>query len=337
VLSQAPGQQPVLFRTGETSGNPLMKILYHHRTQASDGQYVHISELTHALAQLGHEVVMVGPGEDKSRRKDAGNGDGRGLRDRLPAWLYELLELGYSLVALAKLWRAYRRHRPDGLYERYNLLCPAGVWLRKLTGLPMALEVNAPLYEERSDHGDLALKRLARWSERVAWQGADLCLPVTGVLAQQVRDAGVLASKIHVIPNGVGEPFLDGSATPNVIIQRFGLQGALILGFTGFVRPWHGMDRVLDLLASGRLPVIATDVGDVKHMLAPKFAEDCVAPKADAGAYAAMLRRMVENKMARTAVGSANQTYARAHFGIDRMLETYDRLFQARITGRATA
>tara|TARA_R110002096_G_scaffold32807_3_gene95276 strand:+ start:2446 stop:3606 length:1161 start_codon:yes stop_codon:yes gene_type:complete len=234
-----------------------MKILYHHRTQAADGQYVHISELTHALELLGHEIIMVGPGGGEKRRMDAGTDDAPGLRDRLPGWLYELLEFGYNALAFAKLWRAYRRHRPDVLYERYNLYCLAGVWLTRLTGLPMALEVNAPLFEERSTHGTLALKSLAKWTEDSAWRAADVCLPVTDVLADYVRAAGVAERHIVVIPNGAGEAFLDGSADGASVRQRHGLDDRLVLGFTGFVRPWHGIDKVIDLLAGDRLPADA--------------------------------------------------------------------------------
>ncbi len=231
-----------------------MKILYHHRTQAADGQYVHITELTHALESLGHEIVMVGPGGNDKRQMDAGTDSGPGLRDRLPAWLYELLEFGYSGLAFLKLWRACRVHKPDVLYERYNIYCLSGVWLKRLTGLPMALEINAPLFEERSTHGTLALKGLARWTERTAWRAADICLPVTNVLADYVRAAGVPEQRIHIIPNGAGDAFLDGSADGAAVRVRYGLEGRLVLGFTGFVRAWHGIDKVIDLLAGDRLP-----------------------------------------------------------------------------------
>jgi glycosyltransferase involved in cell wall biosynthesis len=231
-----------------------MKILYHHRTQAADGQYVHISELTHALESLGHEIIMVGPGGGEKRKMDAGTDSGPGQRDRLPSWLYELLEFGYSGLAFLKLWKAYRTHKPDVLYERYNIFCLSGVWLKRLTGVAMALEVNAPLFEERSIHGDLSLKGLARWIEATAWRAADVCLPVTDVLADYVRTVGVPEDRIAVIPNGAGEPFLDGSADGASVRNRHNLVGKLVLSFTDFVRAWHGIDKVIDLLAGDRLP-----------------------------------------------------------------------------------
>lgn len=166
-----------------------------------------------------------------------------------------------------------------------------------------------------------------------------------GRLLQAFASLGNLPARLVIVGYGGERAKLEAEA------QRLGLGDQVL--FAGHADDTASFYKAFDLFALSSdteqmpysvieaaavgLPVIATDVGDVKHMLAPKFTEDCVAPKADAGAYAAMLRRMVENKMARTAVGSANQTYARAHFGIDRMLETYDRLFQARITGRATA
>ena len=41
--------------------------------------------------------------------------------------------------------KAVKRHRPDVLYERYNLFLPAGVWLARKYKLPMLLEINAAM------------------------------------------------------------------------------------------------------------------------------------------------------------------------------------------------
>ncbi|MFN3230869.1 MAG: glycosyltransferase family 4 protein [Alphaproteobacteria bacterium] len=220
-----------------------MKVLYHHRTVAADGQLVHILELTRELEAAGHEVIFVGPGE---RRRDvAASADSAAIRRRLPGALYELMELAYSFPAFLRLWRAWRRHKPDILYERYNLFFLAGLWLKRLTGIPMLLEVNAPLAEERERFGGLSLRRLARWSQHSVWRGADRVLPVTGVLAAHVEKAGVPAERISVIHNGVGVDFLQHEPAS----RTFPWSGALVLGFTGFVRDWHGLDRVVQFLA----------------------------------------------------------------------------------------
>lgn len=224
-----------------------MKILFHHRTVAKDGQAVHIEELTSALRRLGHEVVIVGPPLEQERGDDGGFV--ATLKSHLPKALYELLELAYSVLAFFRLRRAYREHRPDGLYERYNLLQPAGLWLKRLYGVPMLLEVNSPLVYERSRFGGLALEGLARWSENAVWRGADFVLPVTGVLAKFVRDAGVPPERIVVVPNGINRARFAAAPDSESAKRAVGLEGRLVLGFTGYVREWHGLEAVIDVVA----------------------------------------------------------------------------------------
>jgi len=227
-----------------------MKILYHHRIRSKDGQYVHLEELTGAFARLGHQVILVGPGAVEREEFGAGAGIVATLKKYLPKFTYEILEFGYAIPAFLRLWRAARRHRPDGVYERYSLFFPAGTWVAKILQIPFLLEVNAPLFEERSRYGGIQLNWLASWSEGYVWRGADFALPVTQVLADHLRRAGVPDSRIVVIPNGVDLKKFPANLDRQKAKERLGLGGKLILGFTGFVRDWHGLDRVIDWLAS---------------------------------------------------------------------------------------
>lgn len=227
-----------------------MRILYHHRTRSKDGQYVHIEEMINALRKQGHEVIIVAPPSAETESFGSDAGLVALLKRWLPKWFYELMELGYSLVAYRRLAQAARQHRPDCIYERYNLFLPAGIWLARKTGLPLLLEVNAPILEERSRYDGLSLTRLARWSQSYAWNNADVVLPVTRVLGDIVASYGVPRERIVVIPNGInGERF---GAAPDVDAAKraLGLEGNLVLGFTGFVRDWHGLDKVIDLIAN---------------------------------------------------------------------------------------
>ena len=164
-----------------------MKILYHHRTLSKDGQTVHIEELTKALKALGHDLRIVGPtAYEKSSFGDDSSITSR-IKAMLPGFLYEIAELGYSLVAYRQLKEAARDFNPDIIYERFNLFYLPGVWLRKKLGIPLIVEINAPLAEERAKYSNLKLHALARWTERKVWQAADAALPVTNVLADYVR------------------------------------------------------------------------------------------------------------------------------------------------------
>ena len=229
-----------------------MKILYHHRTGSTDGQAVHIEELMTALKALGHEIVKVAPGGSENQEFGEENGLVAALKRHLPQAVYELMELSYSLVAYRRLKKAYLEHKPDVLYERSNLFLLSGVWLKRRYKLPMLLEVNSPLFEERSRFNGVALKRLARWTEETAWREADYALPVTDVLADYLRKAGVPDERIRVIPNGINKDRFLKDIDTRLIRERLQLDGSLVLGFTGFVRDWHGLNHVVDLLAEKR-------------------------------------------------------------------------------------
>lgn len=226
-----------------------MKILFHHRIASLDGQAVHMNELVEALRAQGHEVVIIGP---RATAQLQFGGSARAidiLKRRLPRAAYEVLELGYNLVVLARLHRALARHRPDAVYERYNLFTLAGSWLCRWRGLPYLVEINAPLALERTQNGELSLQALGRWSERLVWRAADYALPVTQVLAEHVARAGVARERIVVVPNGVNwQRFADLPGREEAK-RRLGLSGRLVLGFAGFVRAWHGLDHLIDFLA----------------------------------------------------------------------------------------
>lgn len=235
-----------------------MKILYHHRTASRDGQAVHIEELIGALRAQGHDVRVVAPSVGSL---SAGMGACmrwvNRLRGHLPKAVYECLELGYSIVAYQRLAREAREFEPDFLYERYNLYLLSGLMLSRRRRIPLLLEVNSPLVEERQRFGGLGLPRLAAWAEGVVWRGADVVLPVTRVLRTHVAARGALAHRISVIPNGINLAHFSSAPDTQTAKASFGWERALVLGFTGFVREWHGVDRVLRWMASGDAPASA--------------------------------------------------------------------------------
>ena len=160
------------------------------------------------------------------------------------------MELGYSVYAFLKLRKAVKQHKPDCLYERYNLYLLSGVWLKRFLGIPMLLEINAPLFDERRKYNGIALPRLARWAETTTWRNASAVLPVTEVLAEKVEQAGVSRDRILVIHNGINEQRFSHVENSAPMRRELGLENRLVLGFTGFVREWHRLDRVVDLLKS---------------------------------------------------------------------------------------
>lgn len=221
-----------------------MRILYSHRIQSRDGQSVHLEELVSAFNRAGHEVVVAGPA--LYRGIDFG-GESRfvgRVRRILPAAVAELAEILYNIGGYWRIWRICRKWKPDFIYERYNLYYLAGMWASRRYRLPFFLEVNAPLAEERARFGGLGLPGLARALERLAWRSADRVLVVTAVLGEMAAAAGVPRERISIIPNGIDadafsyRPYLARSAA------------SVTIGFVGFVRDWHGLDKVIAGLAA---------------------------------------------------------------------------------------
>ena len=236
-------------------GQPL-RILYHHRIAAADGMRVHVEEVVGALRQAGHVVEVVGPAAGDDAKAGGASRLERladQLRARLPPAGFEMLELAYNLPAYLRLTTAVRRFQPDVIYERYNLFMLAGLALKRQRRIPLLLEVNSPLAEERAAFGALQLKAVARACEAAQWNGADAVLTVTEVLAGKVRDVRRAPGGVHVIPNGA---HLDAAPDPQRVAEmreRLGLPAdALVLGFVGFVRAWHGVGWALE--AMNQLP-----------------------------------------------------------------------------------
>jgi glycosyltransferase involved in cell wall biosynthesis len=211
-----------------------MRILYSHRIQSRDGQSVHVEQLIAAFRAAGHEVMVIGPG---FYAQSSFGGESSMVA------LGELAELAYNIPAYLRLRRAWRTFRPDFVYERCNLFFLAGAWFSKRHKLPLYLEVNSPLADERARFGGLVLHHLASWLERQTWRSATRVLPVTRVLGDIVAAAGVAPARIHVVPNGIVlEGFPERPPAPP--------DGLVNLGFVGFLRDWHGLHTVITAMAS---------------------------------------------------------------------------------------
>jgi glycosyltransferase involved in cell wall biosynthesis len=251
-----------------------LRVLYHHRIASKDGQYVHVSEIVKSLTKLGVELRVVSPALADTQQFGGELGLIAALKRRLPKALYEAMELAYSVVDFFAMAAAIVLFRPAIVYERYNLFLPSGVLAAKLLRVPLILEVNAPLYDERRRYGGIALERLARWAERFVWRNADAVLPVTHVLAERIRSEGVDSGKIEVIPNGVDPASFATDVAPTTV-PAF-RPGSVVVGFVGFCREWHRLDRVIALVAedaSKSLSLVIVGDGPVIRELKAQVAE----------------------------------------------------------------
>jgi glycosyltransferase involved in cell wall biosynthesis len=231
-----------------------MRVLYHHRIRADDGQAVHVRELITALRALGHDVREValvpktGVGSAPVPRRSFWQ------RLRLPRWLLERLEIAYSARGARMLIDAGREFRPDFVYERHALHCAAGLDAARALGVPLLLEVNSPMCDEMEALGALYFRRRARRTERRVLAGADAVLAVSHVLRQRLIECGAEPTRCHVIRNAADPSrFAPAAAGRDARRQSFGAGAAVVLGFVGHARRWHRLDLLVDALAQPEL------------------------------------------------------------------------------------
>lgn len=239
-----------------------MKILYHHRTASKDGQDVHITELVGALRGIGHDVRIVSPAGDDGA-KDGAMGGSRGGLARLRAFVPDALlpwaAKAYEVVFTRRLVHEGRALGADVLYERHALFNHCGVNAAARLRIPLLLEVNSPLAREEAEVRRLDDADAARRDEVATIAKADAVFAVTGVLKRILVDDGVPEHLIHVVQNGVDPARFFAARDPGAK-RAFGVDGKLVLGFIGFPRPWHGLDRVVRVLAQARSAQLANAV-----------------------------------------------------------------------------
>jgi glycosyltransferase involved in cell wall biosynthesis len=229
-----------------------MRILYHHRTLGDGAEGIHVSSMVAAFRELGHQVSVSALIGSQTNVATARTKLLTRVRRFVPRALYELMELGYSVVGARSLERAVRDFRPDVIYERYILFNYAGVRTARRAGIPLILEVNAPLAHERAAYEQLTFKGLARRSERDVCSRADLVVVVSTPLKQYLVEQGVPAGRIVVIPNGADPTVFHPDDQARAAIRaRYGIPAdALVIGFTGILRPWHGLDLLVRAAAA---------------------------------------------------------------------------------------
>ena len=177
------------------SGNVAMNILYHHRTLGDGAEGIHVSSIVEAFRALGHDVKLtsligeeVAVSTPRVRMLEH-------VRRRMPRSLYEVMEIGYSVAGYRLLTSQVNGWKPEFLYERYMLFNMAGLMAARRLGIPLVLEVNAPLAYERAQYERLSLKRAAQLFERSLFRSADLVLTVSTPLKDYIVQQGVPSGK----------------------------------------------------------------------------------------------------------------------------------------------
>jgi glycosyltransferase involved in cell wall biosynthesis len=219
------------------------------------GAAVHVRAITAAFTRAGHDVTIFtprpgpadGPAPAATIVECPLPGVPASFTDT-PAQREEQAQ-AYTgtLVAAARGWLA--ENPCDVLYERYSLWSDAGARLRAATGLPLVLEVNAPLRAEAARHRYLNDDVRAAQIEATQFSAADFLAVVSEPLAEYVVSRGADPARVHVLPNGVDPDHFHPAVRGGEVRRRYGLHGHTVIGFAGRMRPWHDGPTLLRAFA----------------------------------------------------------------------------------------
>jgi glycosyltransferase involved in cell wall biosynthesis len=231
-----------------------MKIIYHQRTQARLAEGVHVREIVKALKEKGNEVIVVSPpGVDVFREasgEDTAAKQGFGLRvfwhfisRYAPEIVFEILELGYNFMAYAKLRSLFSKTKIDAFYERYAFFGWAGTYIAQKNKIPSIVEVNEISGFKRT-RGQV-LQQIAKAIEKKVFTRADAIVVVSHFLKEEISKMGIAPEKIHIVPNAVNAAEFSLDTANRDIVEKYGLENKVVLGFVGSFVKWHNFDFFL--------------------------------------------------------------------------------------------
>ena len=234
------------------------------------GGSVHVRSRVNAFRRAGHSVVLASPlltksswerparlevpvlhlapsalTDSASRSVDAFAAT-LGVTSPLPDELRRIL---YNRDLAEALRGRFRDAPPDIIYERCAIYGTAGAVAAEALGVPLLLEVNAPLLlEDRIYRRGEGANELAAAAERWTITRASAVFVVSAAVRAYVVSLGVAEERVHSVPNGIdAEAFRPGPRAP-AVRARWDLDGEPVVGFVGGYQPWHGIDALPALL-----------------------------------------------------------------------------------------
>ncbi len=230
------------------------------------GASIHVRAITRSLSEAGHEVLLLSPKNAPCEVAEYSDHPARPLltggcppaeqtarllrhwmRDREldESVVRELRPLIYNASIHTRALDALAANPPDAIVERLSLFGHVGIDLADALGVPLIVEVNAPLVEEAKKYRSLQLMDLAQEIERRILERADAITVVSSPLADYLGRS-VVHDKLHVIPNGVDLRLFDNAPACDACRKKLGIKDEFVVGFTGSLKQWHGVDVLME-------------------------------------------------------------------------------------------
>lgn len=217
------------------------------------GSAIHVRALINALSRLGHQVSLLTP---RAGPVDGPTPEAQLFEVRVPDHSSSPTEMEREQLAITTAQDVYRAGKEllaweafDFIYERYSLWSDAGARLANESGLPLVVEINAPLRLEASRYRSLINAELAAAIEKNLIKVAAILVVVSEPIKKYLLELGASPDKILVLPNGVDEQYFHPAVDGRPVRSRLGLEHKFVVGFVGTARPWHDLDALIESMA----------------------------------------------------------------------------------------
>jgi glycosyltransferase involved in cell wall biosynthesis len=169
----------------------------------------------------------------------------RGTKDAVFLYLGILLR---NLRAFPRELRIISREKPDLLFVRKSFVV-SSLLIAKLKKIPFVWDMDTPLYEKEkfSDKKFPGLSFL-EFLDFKTHQWADALTVVSSAVKDDYVKKGMPPEKIFVCPNGVDPQRFSLEVCSRRVKEKLGLEGKLVIGFSGGFSAWHGIDTFLESL-----------------------------------------------------------------------------------------
>lgn len=248
-----------------------MRIAYLHYLSRDDSALTHVGEFARAARDLGASIDVYAMNDAAAPVADSEPAPRppslrRSVKRRLSRYLHEPKDLLWNWHHLREEGRLLKRRRPDVLLVRAHLLTASFVVNARRFGLPLVLEVNAPVlessvYKREYCHLPYIPSALERWQ----LEAADAIAVVSSSLKEYLVDRyGLPPTKLTVVPNGADVTRFRPDVVPDRVAWRGEASGPVV-GFVGSFQEFHGVDmlaRMMIRVAAERPAVRFLLVGD---------------------------------------------------------------------------
>ena len=231
-----------------------MRMLYHHRTQGTGVEAVHILGMARGFEECDFKVEIVGPpsinmverntNTDNSSQKSSLRKLLYFYSERAPEMMFELAEVLYNLYAYANLKKIIKTFQPELFYERYALNTFVLTYINRKLRFPLILEVNDATVIERSR--PLALEGMTRRIEKEIFLNATLLVTITNHFKELIcHSYKIPEQKVLVLPNAVDPERFVIKPENRLNKEQLDISASMVIGVVGAFVPWHGLDFLI--------------------------------------------------------------------------------------------